>query len=168
MAGGEAASVTIDNGVGEVTGSSTEVFPDETTTYTLTATNESGDDTQTVTVSVSGAVVAPPEDAPFDAADLEVTGEEEGVVVDGPFVIIDMGYLLGEATYPEEGYSEPELSLPSGTTTNGTVSMDDGEITYFANEGDASADSFEYTLSVTDEETGQVLTDSATVTIDVQ
>ncbi len=56
---GSPTSLTIDQGVGPVTGSSTSVTPTTTTTYTLTATNAQGSDTATVTVTVSAAPVAP-------------------------------------------------------------------------------------------------------------
>jgi hypothetical protein len=53
-----ATSLSIDHGVGTVTGSSVSVSPTSTTTYTLTATNSFGSSTATVTVTVSGAVPA--------------------------------------------------------------------------------------------------------------
>ncbi|WP_141589173.1 hypothetical protein [Myxococcus sp. AB056] len=48
-----AQDVSIDYGVGEVTGRSVQVRPTATTTYTLTATNESGSTTASTTVAVS-------------------------------------------------------------------------------------------------------------------
>ncbi len=169
LSGDEATSITIDNGVGEVTGDTAEVSPTATTTYTLTATNEGGDDTETVTVVVSEAAIVPPsDDDTIEAADVEITGETDGVTIDGPFVIIDVGYILGSATYPEAGYSAPELSIPSDTTANGTVFAEDGEIFYLSDGEDISADSFEYTLSVTNESTGEALEDGGTITLDVQ
>lgn len=51
-----ATSCTIDNGIGGVSSTSLEfVYPEETTTYTLTATNETGSRTATCTVEVRGA-----------------------------------------------------------------------------------------------------------------
>lgn len=51
-----ATSIAVDNGVGTVTGSgNTWVFPATTTTYTMTATNQSGWATKSVTVFVSGS-----------------------------------------------------------------------------------------------------------------
>ena len=52
-----ATSLSIDQGVGTVTGTSKVVTPMATTTYTLTAANASGSATQTVTVTVSSAQV---------------------------------------------------------------------------------------------------------------
>ncbi len=48
-----AENISIDNGVGEVRGSSVRVSPTATTTYTLTATNERGSTTANTTVAVS-------------------------------------------------------------------------------------------------------------------
>jgi len=59
----DATSVTIDNGVGAVGSSgSTTVLPTTTTTYTLTASNAAGNDTEIALVTVSGAgsSVGPP------------------------------------------------------------------------------------------------------------
>jgi len=47
-----ATSLTIDNGVGAVTGTSKSVSPTQTTTYTLTATNTAGSRTATATVTI--------------------------------------------------------------------------------------------------------------------
>ena len=56
---GSLTSLTIDNNVGSVTGSSQTVNPITSTTYTLTATNSSGSDTATVPVTVGGTVPPP-------------------------------------------------------------------------------------------------------------
>ena len=48
-----ATSISLAPGIGEVTGSSTSVQPSETTEYTLTATNATGEDTATTTVTVA-------------------------------------------------------------------------------------------------------------------
>lgn len=53
-------SLSIDNGVGSVTGSSIAVSPAESTTYTLTASNASGSVTATATVTVHVEVVLGP------------------------------------------------------------------------------------------------------------
>jgi hypothetical protein len=50
-----ATSISIDNGVGTVTGTSVTVTPTATTTYTLTATNAGGPATATATVTVTPA-----------------------------------------------------------------------------------------------------------------
>ena len=57
----DAATVTIDQGVGSVALSgSTSVYPAVTTTYTLTATNSAGSRTATVTITVSLAIIEQP------------------------------------------------------------------------------------------------------------
>ena len=52
-----ATAISIDGGVGTVTGAQASVSPQDTTTYTLTATNEGGSATQAVTVTVRPAVI---------------------------------------------------------------------------------------------------------------
>jgi sugar lactone lactonase YvrE len=47
-----ASSISIDNGVGTVTGTSVQVKPTKTTTYNITATNPTGSSTKSVTVTV--------------------------------------------------------------------------------------------------------------------
>jgi hypothetical protein len=54
-----ATSLSIDHGVGTVTGTSVDVSPTATTTYTLTATNGAGDVTATATVTVNAQPTAP-------------------------------------------------------------------------------------------------------------
>ncbi len=55
-----ATSLSIDNGVGTVTGTSKVVSPGITTTYKLTATNAAGSTTATATVTVNAAPPPPP------------------------------------------------------------------------------------------------------------
>jgi hypothetical protein len=52
-----ATSISIDNGIGTVTGASVVVTPSATTTYTLTATNAGGPATSTATVTIPAASV---------------------------------------------------------------------------------------------------------------
>lgn len=56
---GSPTSLSIDNGVGEVTGNNRVVNPTVTTTYTLTASNGSSNDTKSVVVTVDGTVPPP-------------------------------------------------------------------------------------------------------------
>lgn len=78
-----AESLRVSPGVGTVTGSSVVVEPDETTTYTLTATNDAGDDTADVTVTVE----APPPDEPEepfvdrDCSDFETQPEAQAFFI---------------------------------------------------------------------------------------
>jgi hypothetical protein len=53
-----ATSISIDRGVGPVSGTSTPVSPSATTTYTLTATSAAGSSTAAITVIVTGGGVA--------------------------------------------------------------------------------------------------------------
>ncbi len=62
---GSPTSLTIDNGVGAVSGSSTTVNPTATTTYTLTATNNSGKDTEITVVTVGSKPEPPTNDVPY-------------------------------------------------------------------------------------------------------
>ena len=65
---GSDAKLTIDNGIGIVTGTELSVTPFETTEYTLTASNSAGTDTATVTITVN----APPFiESTFDNTDTE-------------------------------------------------------------------------------------------------
>jgi predicted CxxxxCH...CXXCH cytochrome family protein len=66
-----ATAVTIDHGVGTVTGNSVAVTPAATTTYTLTATNALGSTTATATVTVQG----PPVITAFTVAPYPATSE---------------------------------------------------------------------------------------------
>ena len=58
---GEVTSLTVDQGVGEVTGqSSVSVRPAQSTTYTLTARNAQGENSARTTVTVTGEITPPP------------------------------------------------------------------------------------------------------------
>ena len=57
--GSGANALSLNQGIGTVTGSSEMVSPTATTTYTLTATNANGTSTKTATVTLPGSYVAP-------------------------------------------------------------------------------------------------------------
>lgn len=58
---GNATDISIDQGLGSVAANgSRQVFPSQTTTYTLTARGASGQDSRSVTIEVSSAVPPPP------------------------------------------------------------------------------------------------------------
>ena len=158
LTGGEASSITVDNGVGEVMGNSAEVTPNETTTYTLTAMNEGGEDTAEVTLTVSGAAIVPPEDEVLQAGDLTLTEE-------GPFIEVDV-FGADDTFYPSEGYTFPEIEI-SSQPSEGQAFAEDGAV-FYDSEGFVGTMTFEYTLSITNEETDEVLSDSGTVTLNVQ
>ncbi len=56
---GGVTSLEIDQGVGPVSGSSAVVTPTVSTTYTLTASNSSGSDTESTTVTLGGTTPPP-------------------------------------------------------------------------------------------------------------
>ena len=107
-------------------------------------------------------------DVAFEAADLEVSGEVAGVAVYGGVIVLEEAYITARATLPARGHTAPTLSLHADKTAHGSVFQDDGEVYYRADEGYAGADSFEYVLSVENEATGEVLTDTGTVTLSVE
>ena len=114
------------------------------------------------------AIVEAPE-ITFEAADIDATEEGPYVVLAGPYVVIELTYILEEATYPEASYTAPEFTLQdSGAPAHGDVMEDDGEILYVADEGYLGEDTFTYALSITNQETGAVLSRAATITVDVQ
>jgi hypothetical protein len=85
-----ASSLSIDHGVGAMTGSSTSVSPAITTTYTLTATSDAGDVTSkaTVTVNPVGAYFGqtPPGETPevFAPGIVSLTDRFEGRIAFSP------------------------------------------------------------------------------------
>jgi sugar lactone lactonase YvrE len=74
-AASNATTVTIDNGVGTVTGASVSVKPTKTTTYTLTAANSAG---TKVTAAVTITVLAPPAITSFTASKTLLTPATTG------------------------------------------------------------------------------------------
>ena len=73
VSGYPAPDVSIDNGVGAVTGTSVSVAPTQTTIYTITATNASGTTTAQATVLVSVPVIPPSVPANVVAAAVSAT-----------------------------------------------------------------------------------------------
>jgi Cysteine-rich secretory protein family len=72
-----AVSVSIDNGVGDVSGvTSRAVSPSQTTTYTLTATNVGGASTARITVSVNAIFDSQPPTAPVIVSATAVSSRE--------------------------------------------------------------------------------------------
>ncbi|MBL0211757.1 MAG: heparinase II/III family protein [Holophagaceae bacterium] len=74
-----ATSLSIDNGVGAVTGTSKVVSPGATTTYTLTASNAAGSVTATATVTVTPAS-QPPSISSFTAAPSTITAGQSSTL----------------------------------------------------------------------------------------
>ncbi len=118
-----ATTVTIDNGVGTVTGSSTTVAPATTTIYTLTATNSSGSATAkaTVTVSASTGDTQPPSTPVLSSvtaknsneADLVWVGSTDNVAVAG-YQILRNSMLL--TNVPATALSFADTTVQAGAT----------------------------------------------------
>ena len=169
LGGGEVSTLVLTNSVNDdnedVKGRTRlSVSPTETTTYTLRAANAGGVATETLEVTVESAVVAPPSDDPSD--DLLVANDDEPEDAEGeegPDIEVDV--LLNDL-YPEEGYTFPEITI-SAQPDAGQVIVDGTDVLYMS-EGFVGKTTFEYTLSITDETTGEELTDSATVTVIVR
>ncbi len=118
-------------------------------------------DSVTVTAAASDAVIV----ETLEAADIDATEEGDYVEIFGPVTVIDPAYILEESTYPEG--VEPEITLTdTATSAGGTVSDDDGEIFYQADEGYSGQDSFNYTLSATID--GEEVSDPGTITVNVE
>lgn len=111
---GAVTSLSIDQGVGAVSGTSEVVNPTATTTYTLTATNGSGSDSESVLVTVDGTVPPPPgEDGlpPSGTFGLSLTqsdfqndeGEDITSPVDPRIVRVEAGGTF----YAQVDYSDP-------------------------------------------------------------
>ena len=169
LGGGEVSTLVLTNSVNDdnenVKGrTSLSISPTETTTYTLSAANAGGEAAETLEVAVESAVVAPPSDDP-DAALLVANDDEpenaEGE--EGPDIEVDV--LLNDL-YPEEGYTFPEITI-SAQPDAGQVIVDGTDVLY-RSEGFVGTTIFEYTLSITDEATGEAFADSATVTVTVR
>ena len=167
LAGGPVQTLTFtdtsNNQSADVTDDEDQSFTIEgisnTRTFELTATNAGGTDTAEVTLVVSDAViVTPPGDDILIANDDTV--EEEGPAIEVEVLIND--------TVPavSDGYSPVEITLTE--PMHGTVSENDGAILYEVSGSYTGPDSFEYTLAVTDNATGEILSDSATVTVTVE
>ena len=169
LGGGEVSTLVLTNSVNndneDVKGrTSLSISPKETTTYTLSAANAGGEAAETLEVTVESAVVAPPSDDP-DAALLVANDDEpeDAEGEEGPDIEVDV--LLNDL-YPEEGYTFPEITI-SAQPDAGQVIVDGTDVLY-RSEGFVGTTTFEYTLSITDEATGEALTDSATVTVIVR
>jgi len=110
----DATSVTIDNGIGEVSGSgSIPVSPTETTTYTITATGPWGTFTDSVTVIVvpfAISIDSPLEGDTIHRPDTRVEGTirnplglEIGITVNEVIAIVDGDQFVANHVFLEEG-----------------------------------------------------------------
>ena len=111
---GNPTGLSIDNGVGAVSGTTRSVTPTATTTYTLTATNSGGQsDTETTTVNVTGGPVTPPPSGTFP--DFAVSAAEAGPFTnDAGTNILSaaddrvVNVAAGGTFYARVSYSDPE------------------------------------------------------------
>jgi len=103
-----ADTVSIDHGVGAVTGQSIDVTMSETTRYTLTATNADGSSTATTTVTIGDdGGIDPPGGARFAAVVAPVDGESFlGPKVDLRLVGVGQDGLNWQASGPGGGHSQ--------------------------------------------------------------
>ena len=116
-----AASLSINNGVGNVTGStSTSVSPTSTTTYTLTATNSANESvTATVTVTVNTTT----EDHPaFKVTSIDITGTQLSLTWESQ---PGAGYIVEVSDNPADAQSwAPLLSSVSSQGASTAVAAD--------------------------------------------
>lgn len=116
-----AASLSINNGVGDVTGStSTSVSPTSTTTYTLTATNSANESvTATVTVTVNTATGDHPA---FTVTSIDLVGTQLSLTWDSQ---PGAGYLVEVSDNPADAQSwAPLLTGVSSQGASTTVTAD--------------------------------------------
>ena len=120
-----ASSIAIDNGVGDVsTLTSRTVSPAQTTTYTLTATNTSGNSVARVTVTVTGPADTQPPSAPVltsavaassTEVDLAWTASTDNVGVTG-YQVLRNGQVQATVSGATLSYADTAVS-PSGNYT---------------------------------------------------
>ncbi len=117
-----ATSLSLDNGIGAVTGIGVTVTPSGTTTYTLTASNGAGSATASVTVTVSAAKDTQPPTAPALASavaksslevDLAWSASTDNVGVAGYQILRDGAVL---AVVPASPLTYADGSVTAGTT----------------------------------------------------
>lgn len=120
-------SLTIDNGVGDVTGqNSVSVSPIDTTVYTLTATNDAGDTTAELTIIVEPIPLNPPVINSFEVSDADIELGDSTVlswfVIGHDTLTIDNG--VGDVANVEETAVSPqENTTYTLTATNGAGSV---------------------------------------------
>lgn len=119
-----ATTLSIDNGVGAVSGTSTTVSPQNTTSYTLTATNSSGNAISTATVTVS----APAADTATGAVSTNTSGTiitPLGAKITVPIYAVPPthadGTGTGTMTFSLEKIAATTPTLPPGETVTTDV-----------------------------------------------
>jgi uncharacterized protein YkwD/chitodextrinase len=133
-----ATSISIDNGIGAVTGTSQPISPGSTTVYTLTASNSGGSATAKVTVTVSAVVDTQPPTAPSLSSvvakgptevDLAWTGSTDNVGVAG-YQVLRNGAALASVAGTTLSYAD--LTVAAATTYTYTIRAFDAAGNYSA------------------------------------
>ncbi len=112
----DASSLSLDQGVGAVTGTTINLNPTSSKTYTLTATNASGSSTATATVTVA----APPPPPPPTAPSLTVSPTSSTVSAAGPSVIFTATPTNASGTVNWSLVGPGAISPASGPSTSYT------------------------------------------------
>ncbi len=125
VSGSPAPVVSINNGLGILSGTNVLVSPTQTTTYTLTATNSAGTATAQVTVVVDSVVFIPPAVVPVSSAKIKLinrngtyylvqNNQRQGVT--NPGMLYTYGFEFKDAVptnVEDESLSEGPLLLPA-------------------------------------------------------
>jgi hypothetical protein len=143
----DATSLSVDNGVGAVTGTSKAVTVTRDTTFTLTATNEAGSATQTTSVSVgAGADTTQPTVVSIDPPD-----GATGVRDDQSIVITfseKMDQVSTQAAYQSAGLPASEVTF-DWNAEGTTLTLKPNDFLEYAAGEDPSIEAKTYALSVT-------------------
>ncbi len=115
-----ADSISIDNGVGVVTGTSKDITVDATKTFTITATNAQGSTTQTATVTVTQkpiitAFTATPNSLPFNGGSSKL----EWQVTGADSISIDNGVGVVTGTSTDVNVTATKTFTLTATNSNG-------------------------------------------------
>ena len=120
-----ATSISIDQGVGVVTGSNKIIAPTATTTYTLTATNLTASVTRTASVTVIPVEPAPPAISSFTATPTSIQSGQTATlswsVTGATSLSIDQG--IGAVTGTSRGVSPGTTTTYTLTATNSAGSV---------------------------------------------
>ena len=116
-----ADSISVDNGVGVVTGTSKDVTVDVTKTFTLTATNAQGSTTQTATITVTQkpiitSFMATPSSLPFTGGSSKLEWQISGA----DSISIDNGVGVVTGTSVDVNVTTTKTFTLTATNSNGT------------------------------------------------
>ncbi len=116
-----ADSISIDNGVGVVTGTSKDITVDATKTFTITATNAQGTTTQTATITVTQKPIitsftATPNSLPFTGGSSKLEWQVSGA----DSISIDNGVGVVTGTSTDVNVTTTKTFTLTATNSNGT------------------------------------------------